>query len=125
MQNNFAVMGGVMYLSDDGSGIFRNCTITLNYALKGSVLYLFNSLLNMQLEGGEVTQNGFTYSSVDASVFLTDSYSSLFNPTFSSFLNLTLPSFAREVQQSASKSNYQIEMVMASLIINGNTTFTQ
>ena len=50
--NNFGVVGGIIYLQNEGQALFHNSTFTNNLALKSGLFQIYNSLNQLTVSGG-------------------------------------------------------------------------
>ena len=57
--NNFAIEGGVVSISDNGYFTFNQSTFINNYAIAGSILYIFSSTIESSIVQSTISNNTF------------------------------------------------------------------
>ncbi|TNV87899.1 hypothetical protein FGO68_gene396 [Halteria grandinella] len=122
-RNNFAYLGGIFYQQSEGRAIFTNCTMEGNIAIESSIIYSINSLSKIEISGGRISRNGFSYYDqeyIEVLFGLKEGNTRKFSDRFIQQLAKTLGGnmdYHITLQYGGQLENYQIQIIKAMIIM--------
>ncbi|TNV74883.1 hypothetical protein FGO68_gene8181 [Halteria grandinella] len=129
-ERNFALLGGVLYQQSEGYAKFLNSTFRENLAIHASIIYSINSQSSIEISGGQIARNGFSYKTIEQvdSVFGLKGGSSNYSQNYIAALEVQLQqaiSLIAVMLKDESYEDFQIQVVKALITIKDGVKVTQ